>query len=863
MRLPYPGREKLLIFKTRPMCWLAIGFLVIISSFLLGRSLPETELISGTRILLEGKIVQKEYKESGYGGYWQLTLKQVKMDTEDSRKSPNKKQGMFQKNGDQESEVVSLEGRYLCQIPEGETSEFKIGQLILAEGTYEAFELPSNPGQFDTKKYYGSLGIFGQFKKCKVIKQGNSFSKLREGMWKIRSLVRESLMQQLGEENGALVSAMLLGEKSGVSKEDKNLYQRNGISHILAISGLHLSLLGMGVFKVLKILLADHKQASVIAILIMSLYCVFTGNSISTIRATIMFALSLLAGIFGRSYDSLSALGLSAILQLFWNPYVLYNSGFWLSFLAVIGVTFVAPGLQELLRVKSKLGKSLCVSLSASITTLPVLLSNYGTYPWYSVFLNLLILPVMSVLLFLTVVLVGLGFMEKAALFEILNKLVILGIQGILKYFESCCKIFQPMGAWDSYIGAPEIWQIAVYAILVVVAVSRRIKHFPLGRVMLLLSAISILTLKLSYGAEVTMLDVGQGDCVVIRNSNGNVYLSDCGSSSVNQVGKYRLLPYLKHIGYGRIQGIFLSHLDKDHMNGILELMEMAEEENIRIKYLFLSESILRGGQNTEDIRNAEKLQSTEEDREIIKELKRLAEQNKTKIVYLSQNEIIQDGKMRFYCLYPKGEAFEETLESGNNAFGEGKLTDKEALNVKVTSANKSGVNANNRNQQSLVLLMQYQDFEMIFTGDIEKQGEKEIVEYIEDLDEYLEGLNEKRRTVGTKNDSEGKKEFQKERESLIGVNLGEDEFQETNIGIDVLKVAHHGSSGSSCEEFLEMVQPKLALISCGKNNSYGHPHKETLERLEEAGSYIMSTTESGAITIKIGEKIKIYEFRK
>ena len=79
------------------------------------------------------------------------------------------------------------------------------------------------------------------------------------------------------------------------------------------------------------------------------------------------------------------------IVQLFINPYVLNNSGFLLSFLAVIGVTFVAPRLQEILGAKSKTAKSLCISLSASVTTLPVLLWNYGTYPWYSVFLNLLI----------------------------------------------------------------------------------------------------------------------------------------------------------------------------------------------------------------------------------------------------------------------------------------------------------------------------------------------------------------------------------------------------------------------------------------------------------------------------------------
>ena len=162
-----------------------------------------------------------------------------------------------------------------------------------------------------------------------------------------------------------------------------------------------------------------ENRVSVISIIIMSIYCVFTGNSISTIRATIMFALSLIAGILGRSYDSLSALGLAAIIQLFMNPYVLNNSGFLLSFLAVIGVTFIAPRLQELLVAKRKISKSLCVSISSAITTLPVLLCNYGTYPWYSILLNLLILFFM-----IFIILSMLSILSQYNLFTFINIII-------------------------------------------------------------------------------------------------------------------------------------------------------------------------------------------------------------------------------------------------------------------------------------------------------------------------------------------------------------------------------------------------------------------------------------------------------
>ena len=784
------GKKEIQILRKRPMCWAAIGFLLIIFIFLWGRSYDDVLYQNGNeRVLLEGKITEKQYKESSYGGYWQITLKNVRVCKESKsevRIEMQRSEDVFGKEvlaggietGENKVNIETPEGKYLCRISSQEEMEFKIGQKVVLEGNYTAWEVPSNPGQFNFGKYYCSQGILGQFGKCKVIKQGSSFSEFQENMWQFRQEVCAFLIRELGENDGSFICAMLLGEKSSLNEENKSLYQRNGISHILAISGLHLTLLGAGVVRCLKMIVGGSKRVAVSAIFIMSLYCVFTGNSISTIRATIMFALSLIAEMVGRSYDSLSALGLAAILQLFINPYVLNNSGFLLSFLAVIGVTFVAPRLQEILGVKSKTAKSLCISLSASVTILPVLLWNYGTYPWYSVFLNLLILPPMSVLLLLAIVLVVLwGLVKYTILFlpfglmDIVKNCVVVGIKLILEYFEICCRVFEKLPLTDGYIGSPSLWQIVIYIVLAAAALSGIVKHSVLGRKMLLLSAISILTTNINFGTEVTMLDVGQGDGIVICSDRGNIYISDCGSSSVNMVGKYRLLPFLKHKGYGKIKGIFISHLDEDHMNGIVELLELAPAEKIEIEYLFLAERVLE----------------TEEDDKTLKEMRNLAKTNGVKVVYLAQGDKISDGNMSFYCLYP------------------GKIQN---------AGNKS----ENRNNLSMVLLLQYKDFEMLLSGDVEKAGELEIA-----------------------------------RQWLL----------EKNGKIDVLKVAHHGSSGSSCEELLEVLNPELSLISCGQNNSYGHPHAETLERLETVESEILTTTESGAITLKIGRKIKVSEFKK
>lgn len=861
--------------RKRPMCWIAIGFLLIICILTLGRSkdnipLENIAIEENDRILLEGSIVSKEYKDTTYGGYWQIILKKVKITWEMQEKQHLKshEEDIKQENPYREQEeadingvrreVRSIEGKYLCQITGTETPELKIGQRILLEAKYAPWERPTNEGQFDSKKYYISQGVLGQFKKGKVIRSGTDYYILREKMWQLRQNMQEILQRCLGNRDGGLIGAMLLGDKSDLNEEDKSLYQRNGISHILAISGLHLSLLGMGIYKILARFMPGKKSAAILCIFIMSLYCIFTGNSISTNRATIMFALSLLAVILGRSYDSLSALGLTAILQLFINPYVLSNSGFLLSFLAVIGVTFLAPRMQELFLCKKSFEKSLIVSLSATLTTLPVILTSYGTYPWYSVFLNLLVLPAMSLLLFCSVLMLGVSGMfllihgNDMGIYALLDMLAagyglldlqisgheIFGMQVsgktfatfilyglkiiiklILKYFELCCEGFEKLIFQDGIIGAPSWIAICIYGVLLFIAASNKIIHSTFFRKMLLLCALSILTTRFQPGVEITMLDVGQGDCVVVRNSNGNVYISDCGSSNVSKVGKYRLLPFLKYKGYGRIKGIFISHMDEDHMSGILELLESSREEHVSIEYLFLPESVL----------------VIEEDRESLNELLMLASKNGTKVIYLGQGEEIQDGELQFSCIYP---VLEDSAFSGLATENMGDVFWKSVIN-------SSSVRRLDRNNSSLVLLLQYQDFEMLFTGDVEEEGEEEILEYLEQQERSeLEGVKE-----------ENNYEDSSKQNKVDGLN--------EQIKIDVLKVAHHGSSGSSSEEFLEVFQPRLSLISCGRNNSYGHPHEETLERLKNTGSRIMTTVDSGAITIKIhGRRVKIKEYK-
>lgn len=214
----------------RPLCWIALAFVFLLSSIFMGRSYEELVSFSEEqKCCLEGKIVSKSYKEAAYGGYWQIVLKNVNILVEEKERTSDLGT----------EDLRSLEGKYMCRLDSKENVNIRIGQQVLVTGTFVSWEEASNPGQFDLGEWYCSQGILGQFKKCTIRQQGSAYSVVGENMWQLRNKLQQQLQQELGEKDGGLISAMLLGEKSSMEEESKNLYQRNGISHVLAISGVN------------------------------------------------------------------------------------------------------------------------------------------------------------------------------------------------------------------------------------------------------------------------------------------------------------------------------------------------------------------------------------------------------------------------------------------------------------------------------------------------------------------------------------------------------------------------------------------------------------------------------------------------
>ena len=214
-------------------------------------------------------------------------------------------------------------------------NKIQIGNEVEAEGKLSFFETARNPGNFNQKAYYQRQNIHGKVWSETLRITDHTVKRIQNILENIRVHCRNTLLSEAGEKNGSILSAILLGEKSQMDPEIKKLYQVNGIGHILAISGLHLSVIGIGIYQLLRKLTGSYTIGGIGGIFFFFLYVLMIGVTVSVIRAGIMYLFRVGAEIAGRHYDSVTALSVAAAVVLIWRPLSIYDGAFWLSFFAV------------------------------------------------------------------------------------------------------------------------------------------------------------------------------------------------------------------------------------------------------------------------------------------------------------------------------------------------------------------------------------------------------------------------------------------------------------------------------------------------------------------------------------------------
>ncbi len=666
-----------------------------------------------------------------------------------------------------------------------------IGDTICVKGGLKSFPSPRNDGEFNQKLYYKSIGIW-----YKIAAQDIKIIKECSGMAKYQNQIKDSLDRHLQsmttQQDYGIMEAILLGDKSNLSQDIYQLFQKNGIAHIIAISGLHVSFLGIAIYKLLKKCGFGFLTCFTISLLFLVTYAALTGNGISARRAVFMCVVQMGASILGRTYDTLSALALSAMIFLAENKYSCFHSGFLMSFLAILGILVVVPSLNAMIlpvmdkkieKIEQKnqrifyyiasflrfITTSFIGSLGITLFMLPLLLYYYFEIPLYSVFLNMIVIPFMSLLLFCGVAALLISYICMPVGVFLMGT-----VHYILKGYMVLCEITQKLPFSQIQAQRPQIGQILLFysciglmALVVRIFQSRKFTKMICCKykinsirnciaIFFFVTALLILFYKGKVPFTVDMIDVGQGDCILIRQEGINM-LFDGGSSDISKVGEKRIYPLLRSYGIKKIDYIFISHSDNDHANGIMELMDLTDKT-------FTIENIV-----LPDIINQNTITPDDSYISIVKK----AKEKGIHIIYAAAGWGVQfPCGMNISCLHPsQGYLYESS------------------------------------NDYSAVYSVTYKEFSILMTGDVEKKGEQYIL-----------------------------------REHQLNKTI-------------VLKTAHHGSSSSSNKEFLEKVQPQIAIISCGINNRYKHPSSETIDYLKECGAEVYITAKTGQIKIIVKEK--------
>lgn len=703
---------------------------------------------------------------------------------------------------------------FLVSLPKEHLPVLLPGSSIRLRGTLSDIPEPSNPGQFDERRYYYEKNIFYKLYGNEIVQITPTQNSVRPMLYWLKSKLRTVYQTAMSADTSGVMCAMLLGDKSLLDMEVKQLYQTNGLGHLLAISGLHISILSLGIYRGCCLLHLKRPVPFIVTALFLVGYASMTGFGIATNRAVIMMFLALLAKEIKRSYDVFTGLAFSALVILLQKPYAITSCSFLLSYASILGICFLNPIIHEMLfdspntsfaesrkrhryekelkinhpraaigyRLYKKIIQmtldNLCTSIAICLATFPIMLYFYYETATYSVLLNALVLPFSGILL-------GCGLLGGiCGLFCFpAGMLFLLPAEWILTFYEKICTFFGNLPGAVFTAGCPSFGKIAVYYFILIAGTvfwykSADSRHFFLLKFFLerlkkrqvqcpfLKNTVRSIVCLFLWGSclllisrketpkqlEIILMDVGQGDGILLRTPSGHHILIDGGSSSVSQVGTYRILPCLKYYGIQTLDCMIMTHSDKDHISGQLELMEEAKKNRLQIDRFFLPDP-------DDAIKN-----------EDYEKIRTAAVKANISCCFIQEKDRITLGRVVLTCLHPK-----------------------------------KGFQAESVNGYSTTLFLEYGTFFALFTGDLEGSGEEAVMQQLPSV----------------------------------------------TAGVNILKIAHHGSKNATSEEFLELAKPEMALISAGKGNVYGHPHKELLQRLEKRKIPVLSTVTEGAVIIE------------
>ncbi len=766
---------------------------VVLFSILRGLLAPPGSIdlssAEGRYLLLSGEVLSKETTAEGYGlqlGYITF-LEKNEGNTSPYKALLDKLRERWPRKG---RIRVFLNGSPDKTLPYSQKPDqadiyraCRIGSRVTLSGKASIPEPATNPGQYDAQKAsyarHTYLKLSDVTLKGTDQKHGNLFL---NALAFLRLSLRKGAEQVFGSRNSALISAIVLGDRSGLDAETRQLFQDGGILHVLAVSSLHVTLLGLTLYKILRRLRQSFLVSALASGFLVVSYCLMTGSSYSAVRAGVMFLLWLGSQITGRTFDRLTALGAAAILILLRQPLALTDAGFLLSFGCILSLALLEPVFSDIWNPRRALSRRLSGALALQAGVLPCILWFYYQATPYGILVGLIVLPSMSLVMFFGTIGILAGLLIPLGSFFLTSARLAGGPCGyLLDLFRLLCRFAQRLPGDVIITGRPSVWKMVLYyacllAFCLIIRLPdrktflknrKKIRFFHAG---LLLSLFLLMLIHQKPAFRFTCLDVGQGSCALVEQ-DGLTVLFDCGSSSVKDVWRRRVEPALKYYGISRIDLLFLSHADGDHTSGAQELLSGMHE--------MLPGATFFQRMLPEGISAAQ------------------AGGIRVGRILLPQTDVAPDESGMAEVI-----AAARRFNIPVSMVSEGSEFYSEQLHLRVLSPSPGRMTGSD-NEDCIVLSLSWQDIR---------------------IRAYQDAV-------------------------LFSPPQGYPDINSRTI----LVAGHHGSRNATSEAFLSLVRPDLVLISCGRNNRYGHPAAAMLKRLKDKSLPCFRTDQDGAFCLRAG----------
>lgn len=615
------------------------------------------------------------------------------------------------------------------------------GDLVIARIDLKRPEDASNPGGFSYLTYLKNKKIYSVGSIYEIYKIQDFFS-LYHPIINLKVKLLNLIDQSISPPVNTFVKALILGEKSNLDDNWSKYFRKAGANHLLAISGLHVGFLSLFIISLLNLFKVSDFNKNNILTIILLVYIVMTGFRASVLRASLLVIIYRYLKQFKIKMNFYSILSIVLFIILIINPYQLFSIGLKLSFLVLLSIVVWAKIFSQYMH------SSIAVSLAAQIGSIPLTAYYFNTINPSGIITNLWAVPLVSIIVFLVL---------THFLFGLILPFLTEFTGSIIYFLSSVLKkgvtLMSALPSAEILVTKPSLINVFLYYIFVfLLAYYIQNNDFKKGSlffikiILVLILSTSMLVYFINPSdnelLEIYCLDVGQGDSIFIDLPNHKKLLVDTGNiNSVQNV----IVPFLlsKRIRY--IDYLIISHFDSDHSSDIDYLIK-----NNFVKNLIVSKNV--------------------------------------DVDYMNKKEIIRKANSKDINIY---------------------WTDNEdKLNLDNSYIDFIAPITNNRleskNDNSIVFKLKYKEFEMLFTGDIEKKVENIILHKIDP----------------------------------------------NRLNSDILKVSHHGSRTSSTLSFIKKVKPAHALVSVGRN-MYGHPNRDVLDRLRKNKANIWRTDKKGAVIIK------------